>query len=184
MPCSTLDAFKAGTRRSVTRKVVDEAALSVGGRMARNWHRDIVKNRTLGQRVSDTVAKAVGSWPFIIAQSVLVAIWVALNLIGWVRHWDPYPFILLNLLFSVQAAYTAPVIMMSQNRQAERDRAQAQADYETNVAAESEIEAVQQALARIEEQHLRKIVTLIEGMGGTTAEAGLDPGSGSEQPQT
>jgi uncharacterized membrane protein len=64
----------------------------------------------------------MGSWRFIIAQSVIVGIWVLINLLAFLGHWDPYPFILLNLLFSTQAAYAAPIIMMSQNRQAQKDR--------------------------------------------------------------
>lgn len=76
--------------------------------------------------------------------------WILLNLVAWSRHWDPYPFILLNLMFSVQAAYASPILMMSQNRQAERDRYQAQADYDTNVKAEQEIEGVEAHLHHIE----------------------------------
>lgn len=117
--------------------------------MARNWHENHLDNYTVGQRFADWVARVLGSWQFIIGQTVLVGSWVLLNLVGWVRHWDPYPFILLNLLFSTQAAYAAPVIMMSQNRQSERDRYQARADYETNMLAECEIEDIQRDLARI-----------------------------------
>jgi uncharacterized membrane protein len=115
------------------------------------WHQRHIDERTFGQRVADRTAQVLGSWPFIIGQTVVVGCWVVLNVVAWSRHWDPYPFILLNLMFSVQAAYAAPVIMMSQNRQAERDRYQAQADYETNVRAEQEIEEIQTRLKRIEE---------------------------------
>ena len=73
---------------------------------------------TLGQKVADQVAAGMGSWPFIIVQSALLAVWIVLNVVGYVKHWDPYPFILLNLALSFQAAYAAPFIMMSQNRQA------------------------------------------------------------------
>jgi uncharacterized membrane protein len=117
--------------------------------MALNWHAKQVQNYTPGQRFADSVAHLLGSWQFIMAQTAFIAAWVALNLLGWIRHWDPYPFILLNLLFSVQAAYAAPVIMMSQNRQAERDRYQASADYDTNLRAEQEIEDIQRDLAHI-----------------------------------
>ena len=78
--------------------------------------------KTTGERAADTVAAAMGSWRFIIIQSAIVAAWIALNLVAILRHFDPYPFILLNLLFSTQAAYAAPIIMMSQNRQATKDR--------------------------------------------------------------
>jgi uncharacterized membrane protein len=76
---------------------------------------------SFGQRAADAIATAMGSWPFIIWQSVVVGSWIVLNLLAFIRHWDPYPFILLNLLFSTQAAYAAPIIMMSQNRQAQKD---------------------------------------------------------------
>ena len=83
---------------------------------------------TLAQRASDLVAKTVGSWRFIIIQSVLLSIWVVVNAMAIVRQWDPYPFILMNLVLSLQAAYTAPIIMMSQNRQASHDRIEAHED--------------------------------------------------------
>ena len=75
-----------------------------------------------GERAADAVATAMGSWRFIIIQTAVVAIWIALNIIAVLRHFDAYPFILLNLVFSTQAAYAAPIIMMSQNRQAQKDR--------------------------------------------------------------
>lgn len=120
--------------------------------MATTWHEHHSEDLTTGQRVADSTAKLLGSWPFIIAQTVLVAAWILLNLIAWAKHWDPYPFILLNLMFSVQAAYAGPVLMMSQNRQAERDRYQAQSDFDTNVKAECEIELIQSTLERVEAQ--------------------------------
>lgn len=127
----------------------------------RNWHQQHVAGMTNGQRVADGTARTIGSWTFIIAQTVLVALWVVLNVTAWVRRWDPYPFILLNLMFSVQAAYAGPVIMMAQNRQAERDRVQAQADFDTNVKAEGEIEDLQHRLSGIE-QALERIEKAIE----------------------
>lgn len=77
---------------------------------------------TLGNRVADAVARGMGSWTFIISQTLFVLLWMTGNVVGVIRHWDVYPFILLNLLFSTQAAYAAPIIMMSQNRQAAKDR--------------------------------------------------------------
>jgi uncharacterized membrane protein len=79
--------------------------------------------RTSGERAADAVAVAMGSWRFIIIQTAIVAAWITFNIVAILRHYDPYPFILLNLLFSTQAAYAAPIIMMSQNRQAQKDRA-------------------------------------------------------------
>ncbi|HEY3312189.1 MAG TPA: DUF1003 domain-containing protein [Anaerolineales bacterium] len=94
---------------------------------------------TLGQRVADIVADTMGSWPFIIVQSTILAIWIALNATAWINHWDPYPFILLNLMLSFQAAYAAPFIMMSQNRQAAKDRIAAEIDHQVNAKAELEV---------------------------------------------
>jgi uncharacterized membrane protein len=78
---------------------------------------------TVGQKIADKVASTMGSWPFIIVQSSILACWIVLNAAELIfRPWDPYPFILLNLMLSFQAAYAAPFIMMSQNRQAAKDR--------------------------------------------------------------
>lgn len=102
----------------------------------------IDERRTIGQRSSDWVARIVGSWKFIIFQSIILFLWVIMNISAWIRHWDPYPFILMNLVLSLQAAYTAPIIMMSQNRQAERDRIEARNDYLVNQKAEKEIREI------------------------------------------
>lgn len=129
-----------------------------------NWHQKHEAEMTFGQKIADSVATGMGSWRFIIIQSALVALWVVLNFIAWFSHWDPYPFILLNLLFSTQAAYAAPVIMMAQNRQNERDRVQAAEDFRTNVEAKKEIEELQKALARIENDKLNEIITRLDAL--------------------
>ncbi len=85
---------------------------------------------TSGERIADSAAALVGSWRFIIVQTILVMIWVVLNILAWDLKWDPYPFILLNLMFSVQAAYTGPILLLAGNRQATKDRAIAQRDDE------------------------------------------------------
>ena len=77
---------------------------------------------TRGERLADTIAAGIGSWRFLIIQTIAVLLWVSLNIIGLVSRWDPFPFILLNLLFSVQAAYTGPVLLLAGNRQAQKDR--------------------------------------------------------------
>jgi uncharacterized membrane protein len=77
---------------------------------------------TFGEMLADKIAAGIGSWTFLIVQTFLVLCWVAANLIGFVNHWDPFPFILLNLLFSVQAAYTGPVLLLAGNRQSQKDR--------------------------------------------------------------
>ena len=104
----------------------------------------------------------MGSWRFIIIQSLIVLVWMILNVIGFVQHWDPYPFILLNLLFSTQAAYAAPIIMMAQNRQNERDRSHAQEDYQCNIEAKKEIEQLEIHLSSIEIEKLDKIIAMLE----------------------
>lgn len=130
----------------------------------KTWHDRHRESLNFGQRLADKVANGMGSWKFIIIQTVFVALWMGLNVIGFLYHWDAYPFILLNLLFSTQAAYAAPIIMMAQNRQNERDRAQAHADYQTNVEAKLEIEALQKKLNAIEVEKLNKIIEMLEEM--------------------
>ncbi len=131
---------------------------------AKNWHQKHEERLTPGQKIADFVADGMGSWTFIIAQSIFVALWISFNLVGWFYHWDVYPFILLNLLFSTQAAYAAPVIMMSQNRQNERDRVHAAEDFKTNVKAKKEIEELQRALARIENEKLSEIIARLDNL--------------------
>ena len=95
---------------------------------------------TIGQRIADIVAATMGSWTFIIIQSIILLIWIVLNVTAFMKQWDPYPFILLNLALSFQAAYAAPFIMMSQNRQQDIDRQAAEHDHQINIKAELEIE--------------------------------------------
>ena len=108
----------------------------------RNVNQVHAEKLSRGQRIADGLAKVMGSWAFIIIQSIALACWIALNVLAFIRHWDPYPFILLNLALSFQAAYAAPIIMMSQNRQAAKDRLMAEQDYVVNVKAEEEVKAL------------------------------------------
>lgn len=133
-----------------------------------DWHKKHENTQTFGDRLADNVAEGMGSWKFIIWQSVIVVIWMLLNIVGFVRQWDPYPFILLNLVFSTQAAYAAPIIMMSQNRQSDRDRVQAQSDYQTNLDAKLEIEAIQVQLNKLETEKLDKIILLLQEIKAQT----------------
>jgi uncharacterized membrane protein len=128
----------------------------------KTWHEKHKEKFSFGDRLSDKVANGMGSWRFIIWQTIIVLVWMILNIIGVLNHWDPYPFILLNLIFSTQAAYAAPIIMMSQNRQNQRDREQALHDYQTNIDAKKEIEALQVQLSKIELDKLNKIIELLE----------------------
>jgi uncharacterized membrane protein len=120
-------------------------------RMAsRNVNQVDQERLTIGQHIADTVANTMGSWRFIIIQSSILAIWITLNITAWVNHWDPYPFILLNLMLSFQAAYAAPFIMMSQNRQADKDRLAAEIDHQVNAKAELEIGLLMRRLDELE----------------------------------
>ncbi|EIA10530.1 DUF1003 domain-containing protein [Flavobacterium frigoris] len=130
----------------------------------KNWHEKHHETLEFGNRLADAVANSMGSWRFIIVQTVLVVLWMGLNTMAFIQHWDVYPFILLNLVFSTQAAYAAPIIMMSQNRQNERDRIHAQADYQTNIEAKLEIEALATKLNNIEVDKLDKIIKMLEKM--------------------
>jgi len=118
--------------------------------------------RSLGQRVSDIVATSVGSWTFILIQSAILALWIIVNVIGMIFRWDPYPFILLNLVLSFQAAFTAPIIMMSQNRQAERDRLVQRHDFDINIKAELEIESLHHKIDLLREVEILKLEELVE----------------------
>ena len=117
---------------------------------------------TSGQRIADRLAMVMGSWAFIIIQSIILAVWITLNVIAYINHWDPYPFILLNLALSFQAAYAAPIIMMSQNRQAAKDRLMAEQDYEVNLKAEDELKSIMTHLEQQDEVML-DILRRMEG---------------------
>jgi len=110
-----------------------------------------------GEQIADIVTATVGSWRFIIIQSCLLALWIFLNLAAWVNHWDPYPFILLNLALSFQAAYATPFILMSQNRQSEIDRAKAQQDLDCDIKAEMEIELLHHKLDALREREIAEL---------------------------
>ncbi|MDX6286179.1 MAG: hypothetical protein QOG53_1664 [Frankiales bacterium] len=99
------------------------------------------EHATLGERAADRVAAGFGSWRYLGYQTAGVTVWLAINAVGlFALHWDPYPFILLNLIFSTQASYAAPLILLAQNRQADRDRMKAEHDYRVNERAEAKID--------------------------------------------
>lgn len=119
---------------------------------------------TAGARIADIVAATMGSWRFIIIQSTVLLAWIALNITAWIQHWDPYPFILLNLALSFQAAYAAPFIMMSQNRQQDIDRKEAAADYQINIKAELEIELLHQKLDELREKEVLSLTEAVKSL--------------------
>jgi uncharacterized membrane protein len=159
--------------------------------ISRNTHNEYTEKLTFGQKVADQVAAFGGSWPFIGLFMLFLLIWVVLNsylLLHLHRKvFDPYPFILLNLFLSMLAAIQAPVIMMSQNRQAAHDRLDAQHDYEVNLKAELEIMALHQKLDELREKQLLEVIGLLRQQTGMlenliidlTAQPGNKPGQGS-----
>ncbi len=116
---------------------------------------------SLGARAADAIADVVGSWRFVNVQSVLLIAWLIFNSMSGARI-DPFPFVLLNLLLSFQAAYTAPVIMMSQNRQSDIDRRRAIEDFEINCKAELEIEKLHQKVDLLREQEIAALAQAVE----------------------
>ena len=129
-------------------------------RRSRNEH-VAVPELTTGQRIADIVAATMGSWPFIIVQSLILMVWIFLNITAYVQRWDPYPFILLNLALSFQAAYAAPFIMMSQNRQQDIDRKANESDYKVNIKAELEIELLHQKLDQLRESEVLSLTNAV-----------------------
>jgi uncharacterized membrane protein len=134
---------------------------------------------TLGQKIADAVASTMGSWRFIIIQSLLLAGWIVLNITAFVQKWDPYPFILLNLALSFQAAYAAPFIMMSQNRQQDIDRKQAENDYQINIKAELEIEQLHQKVDELREKEVLALTEAVADLTKLLREARIGPGPGA-----
>jgi uncharacterized membrane protein len=141
-------------------------------RSHRRGHRDAAgaeksaDHLTMGQKIADQVAATMGSWPFIIIQSLILFVWIVLNVTAFVEKWDPYPFILLNLALSFQAAYAAPFIMMAQNRQQDIDRKEAENDYQINIKAELEIELLHQ---KIDELREKEVLYLTNAIADLTA---------------
>ncbi|HEY9602667.1 MAG TPA: DUF1003 domain-containing protein [Allocoleopsis sp.] len=117
---------------------------------------------TFGQKVADKMAAKVGSWAFLIGQSTVLAGWVGCNLMPGLPHWDESPFILLNLVFSFASAYTAPVVLMSQNRQSEEDRESANHNYQVTLQAAQQLELLHEKLDAEYAKKLDKLTVLIE----------------------
>jgi uncharacterized membrane protein len=142
-------------------------------RSLRQQHPPGEEDLTFGQRIADSVADGMGSWRFIIIQTTLLTIWVVLNITAWVRAWDPYPFILLNLALSFQAAYAAPIIMMAQNRQQDIDRKAAENDYKINIKAELEIELLHQKLDQLREQEVVQLSLAVKELSELLNRSGI-----------
>lgn len=122
----------------------------------------VASEPTLGQRVADAMAAKVGSWGFLIGQTVVLSGWVGANLMPGVPHWDESPFILLNLVFSFASAYTAPVVLMSQNRQSEEERKKAEYDHLVNRKASHDIELLHKKIDILQSQQIQELTQIIK----------------------
>ena len=143
--------------RRVIQRLVERTHVS------RNTNREFYDERTFGQRLADRIAAFGGSWTFIIIFLAVLLLWIALNSYILARRgaaFDPYPYILLNLFLSMLAALQAPVIMMSQNRQAAKDRLDAAHDYEVNLKAEFEIVSLHEKIDDLREQRWSELVAM------------------------
>jgi uncharacterized membrane protein len=162
-PLNSPPAHATAPRKTLRLRLSEEEHRLIAQLRERKPSRQVPqRDLSWGDRLADKVAAIMGSWRFIIIQSGLLTIWVFLNVVAYINHWDPYPFILLNLMLSFQAAYAAPIIMMSQNRQAAVDRQEAKHDYEVNLKAELEIELLHDQLQSLQEEELAEITQLLK----------------------
>jgi uncharacterized membrane protein len=146
--------------------------------VSRDISKEFEQQLTFGERLSDRVAEIGGSWAFLIAFGIVLVVWMGLNsivLVRWGGPFDPYPYIFLNFILSLLAAVQAPIIMMSQNRQADKDRMAAAHDYEVNLKAEIEIMALHDKLDQIRTQELRLLIERLESAVERTAGRPSEP---------
>ncbi len=129
----------------------------------RDLNREVDRKLTFTDRIASDFAQLVGSWIFVLAQLGLMLLWVLLNALNLLRHWDPYPFLFLNFVFSLEAAIWVSVVLMALNSQAERDRIRAQNEYELNVKAEEETKALMNHLMHQDEILLQIVNRLDRG---------------------
>ncbi|CAN1212867.1 DUF1003 domain-containing protein [Tumidithrix helvetica PCC 7403] len=116
---------------------------------------------TLGQWLADKLAAKVGSWSFLIVQSTILSVWIGMNLMPGFPHWDESPFILLNLVFSFASAYTAPIVLMSQNRQSDVDRKDAEYDHQVNLKSGQDIEWLHEKMDSLQEQQIAELTRIV-----------------------
>ena len=146
------------------RHVIERVAKRIA--VSRDVGTSFEENRSFGERLADRIAAFGGSWRFLMLFGLAIAVWVVINGVLLVKAeagpFDPYPFILLNLFLSLVAAIQAPIIMMSQNRQAARDRVQASHDYEVNLKAEIEIMALHEKMDELRQKDLQDLITSLK----------------------
>jgi uncharacterized membrane protein len=154
-----MNPFKKVSSNNVDVKVVQKPQIVEIQPAAQNISTEPL---THGQRIADKLAMKVGSWGFLIGQSVVLAGWVGINAMPGVPHWDESPFMMLNLVFSFASAYTAPVVLMSQNRQSDTDRRNAEIDHQVNLRAGQNIELLHQKLDDLHTQKLNELTQIIK----------------------
>ena len=174
---STVEALKQDIQDTEQRLLSELRTMRQGSRSKGAAKPD--GDLTTGQKIADQVAAMMGSWPFIIGQSIILLIWIVLNVTAFVSRWDPYPFILLNLALSFQAAYAAPFIMMSQNRQQQIDRKEAENDYQINIKAELEIELLHQ---KVDELREKEVMALTQAVADLTQLLAASKAAGASAP--
>jgi uncharacterized membrane protein len=175
-------ALKIELHEAEERLLAELRSLRRGLRASEGGARIAASELTTGQRVADTVAATMGSWKFIIIQSVILMLWIALNVTAYVEQWDPYPFILLNLALSFQAAYAAPFIMMSQNRQQDIDRKSAENDHQINIKAELEIELLHQKIDQLRETEVLYLTEAVKELTALLHAGKTEPSPGAIMP--
>jgi len=125
-------------------------------RTPRNWHKEATSSLTTGERAADKLRNGMGSWGFVFSFVIFMILWAILNTVGFVHHWDKYPFILLNLFLSMLAGLQGAILLIAAKRADAISAAMAQHDFDTNVAAKEEIEA----LMDVNRQQLEAIAEL------------------------
>ena len=128
--------------------------------MARTKLQEFEKKASPSERISDIVTDFVGSWKFIIVQTIVFFTWITVNIIGIIEKWDPYPFIFLNLMLALETVSITPLIMMSQNRQDAKDRIRDDADYEADIKTEEKIIMVQNEILEMQKD-IRQIKEML-----------------------
>jgi uncharacterized membrane protein len=172
---AAIDTLKHDLHEAEERLLAELRVLRRGQRAADDAATKPVVDMTLGQKIADKVAATMGSWRFIIIQTTILLFWIVLNVTAFIEKWDPYPFILLNLALSFQAAYAAPFIMMSQNRQQDIDRKEAENDHQINIKAELEIELLHQKIDELREKEILMLTQAIADLTALLGKEGVRP---------
>lgn len=124
-----------------------------------DWHPS-----NIGDSLADLCTSIIGSWKFIIFQATFLVFWITMNVYAWIHAWDPFPFVLLNLVLSFQAAFSAPIIMMSQNRQGAIDRKKIDNDYDISVKIQLEIELLHEKMDKLRGSEIKQIAQSVRDL--------------------